>query len=240
MNLRVAYNAGKFLISCTIGSFSRSAQLHEWVNEWIYSSASFLSDTLYPCRRQRFINVIGLHLINDIFYVTISLLYWKQTIQFHVQWQHANVSTWVDIRVQYINNHIHTNHKGYFSRWTEWPRNHSSFLGSGSTFPSSSQLPDWLWCPPDLVSNRYRGSISLWVNRLELEAVHLPSFIAKAKGGRTPTASRQASRYETKDAVLLHSWFRLESAHRSSTCLRLITSSLVDDMTSSSEEDILM
>jgi hypothetical protein len=29
MNLRVAYNAGKFLISCTIGSFSRSAQLHE-------------------------------------------------------------------------------------------------------------------------------------------------------------------------------------------------------------------
>jgi hypothetical protein len=37
---------------------------------------------------------------------------------------------------------------------------------------------------------------------------------------------------------LLHSWFRLESAHRSSTCLRLITSSLVDDMTSSSEEDI--
>jgi hypothetical protein len=43
-----------------------------------------------------------------------------------------------------------------------------------------------------------------------------------------------------KDAVLLHSWFRLESAHRRSTCLRLITSSLVDDMTSSSEEDILM
>jgi hypothetical protein len=62
----------------------------------------------------------------------------------------------------------------------------------------------------------------------------------QSKGGRTPTASRQASRHETKDASLLHSWFRLESTHRSSTCLRLITSSLVDDMTSSSEADILM
>jgi hypothetical protein len=51
-------------------------------------------------------------------------------------------------------------------------------------------------------------------------------------GGRTPTASRQASRHEAKDAVLLHSCFRLESAHRSSMCLRLTTSSLVDDMTS--------
>jgi hypothetical protein len=29
MNLRVPYNAGKFLSSCTIGSFSRKAQLHE-------------------------------------------------------------------------------------------------------------------------------------------------------------------------------------------------------------------
>jgi hypothetical protein len=61
-----------------------------------------------------------------------------------------------------------------------------------------------------------------------------------SKGGRTPTASRQGSRHETKDAVLLHLLFRLESAHRSSTCPRLVTSSLVDDMTSSSEEDILM
>jgi hypothetical protein len=65
-------------------------------------------------------------------------------------------------------------------------------------------------------------------------------FSLTPKGGRTPTASRQASRHEIKDAVLLHSWFRLESAHRSSTCLRLITSSLVDDTTSSSEEDIWM
>jgi hypothetical protein len=37
------------------------------------------------------------------------------------------------------------------------------------------------------------------------------------KGGRIPTASRQASRHEKKDTVLLRSWFRLESAHRSST-----------------------
>jgi hypothetical protein len=29
MNLRVPQNAGMFLSSCTIGSFSRSAQLHE-------------------------------------------------------------------------------------------------------------------------------------------------------------------------------------------------------------------
>jgi hypothetical protein len=28
-NLRVPYNAGKFLSSCTIGNFSRRAQLHE-------------------------------------------------------------------------------------------------------------------------------------------------------------------------------------------------------------------
>jgi hypothetical protein len=30
MNLRIPWNAGKFLSSCTIGSFSRRAQLHEW------------------------------------------------------------------------------------------------------------------------------------------------------------------------------------------------------------------
>jgi hypothetical protein len=29
MNLRVPYNAGKFLSSCTTGSFSRRAQLHK-------------------------------------------------------------------------------------------------------------------------------------------------------------------------------------------------------------------
>jgi hypothetical protein len=29
MNLRVPYNAGKFLSSCTVGGFSRRAQLHE-------------------------------------------------------------------------------------------------------------------------------------------------------------------------------------------------------------------
>jgi hypothetical protein len=29
MNFRVPYNAGKFLSGCTIGSFSRKAQLHE-------------------------------------------------------------------------------------------------------------------------------------------------------------------------------------------------------------------
>jgi hypothetical protein len=29
MNLRVPYNAGKFLSSCTVGGLSRRAQLHE-------------------------------------------------------------------------------------------------------------------------------------------------------------------------------------------------------------------
>jgi hypothetical protein len=66
------------------------------------------------------------------------------------------------------------------------------------------------------------------------------TMMSKILSGRTLTVSRQASRHDTKDAVLLHSWFRLESAHRNSTCLRLITSSVVDDMTSSNEEDILM
>jgi hypothetical protein len=73
-------------------------------------------------------------------------------------------------------------------------------------------------------------------NHIETAELHLIDTENECKGGRTSTASR----HETKDAVLLHSWFRHESAHRSSTCLRLITSSLVDDMTSSSEEDILM
>jgi hypothetical protein len=36
MNLRVPKNAGKFSSSCTIGSFSRRAQLHEWVSEVLY------------------------------------------------------------------------------------------------------------------------------------------------------------------------------------------------------------
>jgi hypothetical protein len=36
----------------------------------------------------------------------------------------------------------------------------------------------------------------------------------KNKAARTPTTWRQASRHETKDAVLLRSWFRLESVHR--------------------------
>jgi hypothetical protein len=32
MNLRVPYNAGKFLSNCAIGGFSRRAQLHYLVN----------------------------------------------------------------------------------------------------------------------------------------------------------------------------------------------------------------
>jgi hypothetical protein len=35
VNLRVPENSGNFLSSCTIGSFSSRAQLHEWVSEWV-------------------------------------------------------------------------------------------------------------------------------------------------------------------------------------------------------------
>jgi hypothetical protein len=33
MNLRGSKNVGKFLNDCTIGSFARWAQLHEWVSD---------------------------------------------------------------------------------------------------------------------------------------------------------------------------------------------------------------
>jgi hypothetical protein len=36
MNLRVPLNAGKFLSSCTIGGFSRRAELHEWVTYFVW------------------------------------------------------------------------------------------------------------------------------------------------------------------------------------------------------------
>jgi hypothetical protein len=50
MKLRVPYSFGKFLSSCTVGGFSRRAQLHDdddcydlrvtidwvWIGEWIY------------------------------------------------------------------------------------------------------------------------------------------------------------------------------------------------------------
>jgi hypothetical protein len=35
MNLWVSWNAGRFLSSRTIDSFSRRPQLHEWVSEWV-------------------------------------------------------------------------------------------------------------------------------------------------------------------------------------------------------------
>jgi hypothetical protein len=46
MNLRVPQNAGKFLCSCTIGGFSRRAQLHEWMileKHWNMCSMEWLS-----------------------------------------------------------------------------------------------------------------------------------------------------------------------------------------------------
>jgi hypothetical protein len=47
MNFRVPYNAGKFLSGCTIGSFSRKAQLHEWVSEWANFHRNYLSIPKY-------------------------------------------------------------------------------------------------------------------------------------------------------------------------------------------------
>jgi hypothetical protein len=35
MNFRISYNAGKFLSSCTVYSFSRRAQLREWLSCFI-------------------------------------------------------------------------------------------------------------------------------------------------------------------------------------------------------------
>jgi hypothetical protein len=43
MNLRVPYNAGKFLSSCTSGSFSRRAQLHESVRRSNEMISQFVS-----------------------------------------------------------------------------------------------------------------------------------------------------------------------------------------------------
>jgi hypothetical protein len=40
MNLWVPWNVGKFLSSCTIGGFSRKAQLHEWVSEVVFNGHS--------------------------------------------------------------------------------------------------------------------------------------------------------------------------------------------------------
>jgi hypothetical protein len=42
MNLRVPQNAGKLLNSCTIGSFSRRAHIHEWVSERFYVDSNDL------------------------------------------------------------------------------------------------------------------------------------------------------------------------------------------------------
>jgi hypothetical protein len=102
-----------------------------------------------------------------------------------------------------------------------------SLLGRSARFvPDETRVSNTL---------KHLSTLTLLISRERFIAFsRRPSY--KSSGGRTPTASI----HETKDVVLLHSWFRLESAHRSSTCLRLITSSVVDDMTSSSEEGILM
>jgi hypothetical protein len=44
MNLRVPYNVGKFLSSCTTGSFSRRAQLNEVSQHSIFSVSIILSN----------------------------------------------------------------------------------------------------------------------------------------------------------------------------------------------------
>jgi hypothetical protein len=44
MNLRVLENAGKFLSSCTIGSFSKRTRLQEWVSGHVLVQAQNVSD----------------------------------------------------------------------------------------------------------------------------------------------------------------------------------------------------
>jgi hypothetical protein len=45
MNLRVPQNAGKFFSGCTIGSFSRWAQLHQGVSDYYYHYTLLLTFT---------------------------------------------------------------------------------------------------------------------------------------------------------------------------------------------------
>jgi hypothetical protein len=75
---------------------------------------------------------------------------------------------------------------------------------------------------------KYRRKDCGKISDISFSNRHKTKQYQKTKGGRTPTASR----YETKDASCF--------IHNSDLSLHLITSSLVDDMTSSSEEDILM
>jgi hypothetical protein len=46
--------------------------------------------------------------------------------------------------------------------------------GQGRDFFSSPPRPDQLWSPPNLLSNGYRGALSLGVKRLGREAAHSP------------------------------------------------------------------
>jgi hypothetical protein len=52
MSLRVPYNAENFLSRCTVGSFSRRAQLHELDKEWEVNdskhSHKLISSSLFP------------------------------------------------------------------------------------------------------------------------------------------------------------------------------------------------
>jgi hypothetical protein len=84
MNLRVPSNAGEFLSSCTIGGFSRRAQLHEWISEGVGRRPGHYKMCAFKSQIRHLIVKIGFHCAdtavrtrNDmsLFYHRTSLLY---------------------------------------------------------------------------------------------------------------------------------------------------------------------
>jgi hypothetical protein len=69
-----------------------------------------------------------------------------------------------------------------------------SISGSGKRFFSNPQCPDWIWGPPSLQHNRYKGLFPCGVKWPECEADHSHPSSAKVKnGGAIPPLYRMSS-----------------------------------------------